>query len=119
MTATLLDEDLMPASLPCHRVDPEVFFAEAPAQVEFAKTLCVDCPVREECLSGALARREACGVWGGQLIVNGEIVARKRPRGRPRKNPLPVLPVPPPELGAPVRRVAPRVANERGARRAA
>lgn len=115
MTALLIDEDSISASLPCHLVDPEVFFAESPSEIEYAKTLCGDCPLRVTCLDGALSRREACGVWGGQLIVNGEIVARKRPRGRPRKNPLPVVATPPAELGAPIRRVG----EERRVRRAA
>jgi len=75
--------------LPCHLVDPEVFFAEAPADVEAAKALCLDCPIREACLAGALDRREPWGVWGGQLLIGGVVVARKRPRGRPRKHPLP------------------------------
>ena len=74
--------------LPCRLVDPELFFAESPADVEEAKALCRDCPVLEECLAGALARREPWGVWGGQLFVAGVVVARKRPRGRPRKYPL-------------------------------
>jgi WhiB family redox-sensing transcriptional regulator len=77
-----------PAALPCHRVDPEVFFAEAPADVEAAKVLCLDCPVREACLAGALERREPWGVWGGELFIGGVVVARKRPRGRPRKHPV-------------------------------
>ena len=76
-------------SLPCHLVDPEVFFAEAPADVEAAKALCLDCPIRDACLAGALDRREPWGVWGGQLLIAGVVVARKRPRGRPRKHPLP------------------------------
>jgi WhiB family redox-sensing transcriptional regulator len=71
--------------LPCRRHDAELWFAESPADVELAKSLCQACPVREECLAGALERREPWGVWGGQLLVAGEIVARKRPRGRPRK----------------------------------
>jgi len=75
-------------ALPCHLVDPEVFFAESPADVEAAKALCVDCPVREACLAGALERREPWGVWGGQLFIAGVVVARKRPRGRPRKHPV-------------------------------
>ena len=75
--------------LPCRLVDPELFFAESPADVEAAKALCLDCPLRAECLAGALERREPWGVWGGQLFVHGAVVARKRPRGRPRKHPLP------------------------------
>lgn len=73
------------ADLPC-RSDPELFFAEAPEDVLLAKTLCGMCPVRQACLAGALQRREPCGVWGGELFLRGEIIPRKRPRGRPRKD---------------------------------
>lgn len=76
------EEDL---TLPC-RTDPELFFAEAPVDVELAKALCLECPIRKACLTGALERREPWGVWGGELFIRGVIVARKRPRGRPRKN---------------------------------
>jgi len=37
------------------------------------------------CLTGALGRREPWGIWGGELLIYGVIVAHKRPRGRPRK----------------------------------
>ncbi len=74
--------------LPCRVADPELFFAETPADVEVAKALCLDCPVRDVCLEGALDRREPWGVWGGELFVSGVVVARKRPRGRPRKHPV-------------------------------
>jgi WhiB family redox-sensing transcriptional regulator len=84
------------AELPCRLTDPELFFAESPADVEQAKALCLDCPVRQECLAAALDRREPWGVWGGQLFVNGVVVPRKRPRGRPRKHPVePVIPAAP------------------------
>jgi WhiB family redox-sensing transcriptional regulator len=75
--------------LPCRLVDPELFFAETPADVEAAKAICLDCPIRATCLAGALDRREPWGVWGGELFIGGVVVARKRPRGRPRKHPLP------------------------------
>lgn len=71
--------------LPCVVAGPLAFFAEDPAVIEFAKQLCADCPVREACLAAALEREEACGVWGGELIVNGAVAARKRGRGRPPK----------------------------------
>jgi WhiB family redox-sensing transcriptional regulator len=70
--------------LPCTE-DPELFFAEAPADVEAAKALCQGCKIRAACLEGALERREPWGVWGGELLLRGIIVPRKRPRGRPRK----------------------------------
>lgn len=72
-------------SIPC-RTDPELWFAESPADVERAKELCRECPVRAQCLAGAMERAEPWGVWGGELFVSGAVVARKRPRGRPRKN---------------------------------
>jgi WhiB family redox-sensing transcriptional regulator len=71
-------------SLPCS-ADPELFFAESPEDVECAKSLCRGCPARIACLAGAVERREPWGVWGGELFLRGEIVPRKRPRGRPRK----------------------------------
>jgi WhiB family transcriptional regulator, redox-sensing transcriptional regulator len=73
-------------SLPCRSNDPELWFAESPSDVEYAKALCTDCPVLSLCLVGALERREPWGVWGGQLLIQGVVVPRKRPRGRPRKS---------------------------------
>jgi WhiB family transcriptional regulator, redox-sensing transcriptional regulator len=70
--------------LPCTE-DPELFFAESPADVEQAKAMCRGCRARIACLAGALERREPWGVWGGELLLRGAIVPRKRPRGRPRK----------------------------------
>ncbi|MEO6790018.1 MAG: WhiB family transcriptional regulator [Ornithinibacter sp.] len=72
--------------IPCRENEAELWFADTPEGVEFAKSLCGTCPVRGACLSGALDRREPWGVWGGELFVQGAIVARKRPRGRPRKS---------------------------------
>lgn len=74
--------------LPCWDA-PDLWFAESPADVESAKASCGPCPLREQCLLGALSRREPWGVWGGQLFALGVVVARKRPRGRPRKHPVP------------------------------
>ena len=67
------------------RQDPELFFAESPQDVEQAKALCRGCRARIACLTSALERREPWGVWGGELLMHGAIVPRKRPRGRPRK----------------------------------
>jgi WhiB family redox-sensing transcriptional regulator len=78
----LTDSDV----LPCWSEDPDLFFAESPADVETAKALCLSCPLRTRCLYEALARREPWGVWGGELVVSGVVVPRKRPRGRPRKS---------------------------------
>ena len=71
--------------LPCTQ-DPDLFFAESPQDVEQAKAMCRGCRARLACLAGALERREPWGVWGGELLMRGAIVPRKRPRGRPRKD---------------------------------
>ncbi len=76
------------AELPCRQHPADLWFAELPEEVEAAKALCVDCPIRAMCLEQALERREPWGVWGGQLVLQGTVVPRKRPRGRPRKNPV-------------------------------
>lgn len=73
-------------TIPCHVDDPEIWFAETPAGLEYAKTLCADCPLRTACLEGALERREPWGVWGGEIFEQGQVIARKRARGRPRKD---------------------------------
>ena len=71
-------------TLPCHLSDPELFFSEAKSDIERAKSLCAPCPVRSECLEGALSRGEPCGVWGGELFLDGEVIAERRGVGRPR-----------------------------------
>jgi WhiB family redox-sensing transcriptional regulator len=74
------------SDVPCRVGDAELWFAESPADVERAKSLCLPCPVRAACLAGALERREPWGVWGGEVFIAGVVVPRKRPRGRPRKS---------------------------------
>lgn len=71
--------------LPCRSVDADLWFAEAPAELERAKGLCARCPVKADCLAGALRREEPWGVWGGEIFERGTVIPRKRPRGRPSK----------------------------------
>jgi WhiB family redox-sensing transcriptional regulator len=73
--------------LPCQQDGAaDLFFSERPAQLEEAKVLCADCPLRQQCLEGALERAEPWGVWGGNIFEAGRVIAVKRGRGRPRKN---------------------------------
>ena len=76
-----------------------LFFSEELQDIAAAKRICALCPVLADCLEGALDRREPWGVWGGQLFLNGRILANKRRRGRPPKVPrpedqLPEVPIP-------------------------
>jgi WhiB family transcriptional regulator, redox-sensing transcriptional regulator len=71
--------------LPCRSGDADLWFAETPADLERAKALCGACPIRSECLAGAVRRAEPWGVWGGEIFERGTVIPRKRPRGRPSK----------------------------------
>ena len=86
MRTSAVQEGFDELQLPCRTADPELYFAESPSDVEVAKAMCHSCPVRAECLAGALERREPWGVWGGELFLQGTVIPRKRPRGRPRKD---------------------------------
>jgi WhiB family transcriptional regulator, redox-sensing transcriptional regulator len=77
-----------------------LFFSDDEFDIARAKAICSRCGLSTQCLDGALERAEVYGVWGGELVVDGAIVAIKRGRGRPPKNARPVLvvdevPVPP------------------------
>ena len=88
LTTFLPLADVSASTLPCHDAEAaDLFFSERPADLERAKALCADCPLIQECRQGALDRAEPWGVWGGAIFDAGRIIAVKRGRGRPRKNP--------------------------------
>lgn len=62
----------------CSSIDPEALFAEDPAQ-RTVKVLCIDCPVRIECLAHALDNRIKHGVWGGMTERERRALLRRRP----------------------------------------
>jgi WhiB family redox-sensing transcriptional regulator len=70
--------------LPCQASSLDLWFAETPHELDQAKQLCAGCPIRVSCLAGALHRREPCGVWGGEVLHRGTIVAHQPTRRRPR-----------------------------------
>ena len=63
----------------------ELFFSEQIDDINRAKAFCAGCEVRAECLGAAVERAEPWGVWGGELLLNGKVLAQKRRRGRPPK----------------------------------
>jgi hypothetical protein len=81
------EEDLDWSVAACRRQPGlgELFFSEQIVDISRAKAICAECPLLEPCLRGALVRSEPWGVWGGQLFLNGRILAQKRKRGRPPK----------------------------------
>lgn len=79
-TATLTTE----SPLPCQTTKVDLWFAETPREQQQAKHLCGGCRIRRQCLAGALHRRESCGIWGGEILYKGTIVAHQPTRGRRR-----------------------------------
>ncbi len=66
-----------------------LFFSDHVVDIARAKAMCALCPLEVSCLAAALEREEPWGVWGGQLLSGGRIIADKRPCGRPPKVPRP------------------------------
>jgi WhiB family redox-sensing transcriptional regulator len=69
----------------CKDEDPELFFpvgttGPAAAQIEAAKAICMECPVRVECLEWALATGQDAGVWGGMSEEERRALRRARRR---------------------------------------
>lgn len=79
-TATLTTD----SPLPCQTTPVDLWFAETPREQQQAKRLCGGCRIRCQCLAGALHRRESCGIWGGEILYKGTIVADQPTRGRRR-----------------------------------
>ena len=74
-----------PDDVPCRVEDAELWFAETPADSSRPRPSART--ARPACLPGGRPeRREPWGVWGGEIFERGAIIARKRPRGRPRKD---------------------------------
>jgi WhiB family redox-sensing transcriptional regulator len=69
----------------CKDEDPELFFpigttGPAATQIEQAKAICMQCPVRDQCLEWALATGQDAGVWGGMSEEERRALRRVRRR---------------------------------------
>ena len=76
-----------------------LFFSEEHVDIARAKAICSKCSSQATCLAQAIEQNEPWGVWGGELIENGRVVAVKRPRGRPpvhirHMHPVDEVPIP-------------------------
>lgn len=49
----------------CRGTDPEQWLATHPRKAARALAVCQGCPVRQPCLSYALAHPDVVGIWGG------------------------------------------------------
>ena len=95
-TITIDDEILVVANPAARCADGNgtltpLFFSDVNVDIARAKAICRRCSLADACLRGALEREEPWGVWGGELIESGRIIADRRPRGRPSVLPKPIL----------------------------
>lgn len=65
----------------CRRSDPDALFVQGAAQNR-AKSVCLGCPVRTECLADALDNRVEFGVWGGMTERERRALLKRRPNVR-------------------------------------
>ena len=66
------------ADAACRNTDPDALFVQGAAQNR-AKTICMGCPVRAQCLADALDNRIEFGVWGGMTERERRALLRRRP----------------------------------------
>lgn len=62
----------------CRNAAPDMLFVQGAAQNR-AKSVCIGCPVRTECLADALDNRVEFGVWGGLTERERRALLRRRP----------------------------------------
>src|SRR4051812_50059232 len=62
----------------CRNGAPDTLFVQGAAQNR-AKSVCLGCPVRTECLADALDNRVEFGVWGGMTERERRAPLRRRP----------------------------------------
>jgi WhiB family redox-sensing transcriptional regulator len=83
MTATDVRSDWWSLAA-CQFRDPEIFFpisslGSGTHQVAQAKAVCLQCPVRAQCLSYALSSPELHGIWGATTQEERQLL-RERDR---------------------------------------
>ena len=78
----------------CKDEDPELFFpvgttGPAASQISAAKAICMQCPVRDECLEWAMVTAQDAGVWGGLSEEERRALRRARRRAEAARIPVP------------------------------
>lgn len=65
------------AEVPCRSSDPDLWFSSVRSELSTAIALCRICSHLHQCLTGALDRQEAAGIWGGgrHIVEGGKIAA--------------------------------------------
>ena len=81
MKARNLETEWMAAGN-CANEKPSLFFPSDGVGVDRARQVCVDCPVKTECLEYALVNRIDHGVWGGTSERERRRIIKARARER-------------------------------------
>jgi WhiB family redox-sensing transcriptional regulator len=74
----------------CRDTDPNLFFPVgttgfALMQIERAKQVCSECPVRVDCLDYALETNQDSGIWGGTSEEERRVLRRRYVAAQRRK----------------------------------
>ena len=70
-------------SAACRFLETDLFFpigktSLAVAEIQRAKAVCADCPVRQACLTFALDTHQGYGIWGGYDEDERRVMLRRR-----------------------------------------
>ena len=73
-------------SAACRSLDTDLFFpigktGLAVAEIQRAKAVCANCPVRQPCLTFALDTHQGYGIWGGYDEDERRLMLRQRRNG--------------------------------------
>jgi WhiB family redox-sensing transcriptional regulator len=74
----IFDQSDWRVSASCRDEDPDGLFVRG-AEQRRAKLVCLNCPVRAQCLAEALDNRIEFGVWGGMTERERRALLRRRP----------------------------------------
>ena len=62
----------------CIGLDHDMFFPHRGESTKKSKGICAKCPVSDQCLDDAIARKEIAGIRGGKSKRERDIIARER-----------------------------------------
>lgn len=62
----------------CRGIDTEMFFSDAAADQNLAKSVCAGCPSVTECRQWAIDAHEKSGVWGGTTPAERTRIVQRR-----------------------------------------
>ena len=80
----IFDQSDWRVSASCRDEDPDGLFVRG-AEQRRAKLVCLNCPVRSQCLAEALDNRIEFGVWGGMTERERRALLRRHPHVASRR----------------------------------